>query len=213
MEVNKYLSEALYDDFYYAIFKNNDSITKYNEILNSDLSILGLWISIFGNDIVIKPRANNIYYADCGFHNADDFPVLIGEKEKAFYCYGCGFGGSFLKLASDYLNLDYDYFNDYNYSDEIVKVFYAFIKKDISFLNKQELEWFERLFKNYNLDLVKHYYEISKSKTEKINNRIFNYYISHEHTDDLEVKMSKRLCCSKKYIKQYLNGNHKEIIN
>ena len=219
MQANREIQKILNDEIEYSSFYKEDSLSKLEEIMSSDLSILGLWICLAGDNIKIKPRANNIYYSDCVFHNADDLPVLISEKDKVFFCYGCGKGGTILTLAKEYLGLGYEtryalqdesdseshyVAFSYDYSDEVVNIFYAFIKNNISFLNEEEKRYYDILFNNYNLDKVNYYKEISRLKTEQMNQRIDNYCNSHAYFDGLEKKMSKRLCYSKKYITEYL---------
>ena len=59
-----------------------EEITKYNAIMNSNISILRLWISIFSRETVIIPRAYNVYYSECGFHSAIGTPVCILTIEE-----------------------------------------------------------------------------------------------------------------------------------
>jgi len=178
-----------------TIIENEDSYDKAVEIMNSDLSILKMWIGLYGHDITIKPRANNIYYCKCHLHNDDVLAVCLDENKKAFFCYGCCKGVTIIDLIAKEFNISLD---------ESIKILYTYISNDISVLNKKELEISHHIFKNYNSSEAEKYYKISEDKTNRLNNRIENYKKQYGDSPKIERKMCKRLCCSKKHIhKEY----------
>ena len=121
-------------------------------------------LSLCWKNIRVKPRHNNIYYTTCCYHKTTGTQIRINDNRKRFYCFGCSDYGSFLLIASDYLNVDYT-----ENTDSILNVFYAFIKKDIGSLNKMELTWYKEIFKNYDIDLINYYHDISFQKKVEIN--------------------------------------------
>lgn len=170
-----------YDDFY-----------KLDCILNSDLSILRIWISLRGEDTIIKTRPDKIFYSDCCFHKAQDIPVCINENKKAFFCYGCGRGGTIVTLVTNYFRIG-------NIS-KAINILYAYVNNELSSLDKNELEILKKIFKNYNSPIVEKYLEESKEKTILLNDRINRYIENFGDSPDTIKKMTRRLCCSKNYI-------------
>jgi len=189
----EYLDELTY-------FYEKEYIKKHVEIMESNLSILRVWLSLFGEKYIIKPRANNIYYAKCPHHNADDIPVCINNNINAYFCYGCGSGGGIISLISRHFWIS---------MEEATDIVYAFIKNDTNSLDKDELKILKEVFENYNSNLIDKYLKESETKTKKLNKRIDKYVKEHKNKFDIE-NISKRLCCSKKYIKDYIS-NHKQI--
>ncbi len=184
--------DAMYDERdNYAEFIKDDCEEMIEEILHSDISILRIWISIMlstNKELKIKPRANNIYYSDCCLHNADNLPVCIDEDKKAFFCYGCGHGGTIISLIHKYYsNID---------RVSVLRVLTAFIEKDTSKLNKDETEYYDEIFKYYNLEIADYYFEISRQKTMYLENRIYNYLKMHGDNQETRRKATRRLCCT-----------------
>ena len=194
IDKEKYLKE-------YSDFIKYDCGEMIEEILHSDISILRIWISIMlsnNQELKIKPRANNIYYSDCCFHNAGDLPVCIDEGKKAFYCYGCGYGGTIISLIHKYSsNLD---------RVSVLRVLTAFIEKDTTNLNKVETEYYDEIFKYYNSEIADYYFEISRQKTMYLENRIHNYLKMHRDNPETRSKATRRLCCTRMHIARTFKG-------
>ena len=187
-----------------AIHDENDDYTDYiryeydekrDRILRSNISILRIWVSIMlsnNEKLKIKPRANDIYYSNCCFHNATDLPLCIDEKQKAFFCYGCGNGGTIFTLLSKY----------YYHLDgvSVIRVLDAFVEEDTSKLNQDEKECFNEIFKYYNSDIADYYIEISRQKTTYLENRIYNYLKKYGNTNETKKKLTRKLCCTRKHV-------------
>lgn len=196
------LQDAIYDERdNYSDFIKYDCEEMIEEILHSDISILRIWISIMlsnNQELKIKPRANNIYYSDCCFHNAGDLPVCIDEGKKAFYCYGCGYGGTIISLIHKYSsNLD---------RVSVLRVLTSFIDKDTTNLNKVETEYYDEIFKYYNSEIADYYFEISRQKTMYLENRIHNYLKMHRDNPETRSKATRRLCCTRMHIARTFKG-------
>lgn len=185
---------------YYSRFDERDYLCvedekydKYDKIIDSNLSLLRIWISLLDNDnFTMKIRSNNIFYCDCPFHKAEDLPICINEKLKAFFCYGCGKGGTIVTLISEYFNIQ---------QEAVINILYAYINNNINSLEKSEITILNEIFSNYNSKKVDRYIAESESKTIYLNNRIDRYIGQNGFTDGSIKKMSKRLCCSENYIK------------
>ncbi len=181
--------DSLMDDRDYALPYNCDQqyIDKYDKIMESNLSILKLWVSIAGESIDIKPRANNIFYSDCIFHAADDLPVCINENKKLFFCYGCHKGGSLVLLVSKCFNIS---------AFSAIDILFSIVKKDLGDLSKRQLKIAKRILKKYNSPIVENYFKISNEKTNYINKRIESYILKKGDLQDelARKKMCKRLC-------------------
>lgn len=190
--------DGIYDerDWFY----DDQDLEKYYQVLDSDLSILKVWKSLFDKSI-IHPRAGNIFYCDCPFHRATDLPVCINEELKAFFCYGCGTGGTIITLIAEYLKIDIE---------DALKILYSYIINDIDSLNKKELEILQKIFNNYNSEKVDIYFEQSKQKTDHLNSRIDKYIEQNGYSNEIVKKITKRLCCSKRYV---MDRNKKHIQN
>ncbi len=175
--------DYLYDE---EIFKKY-----YNIIYHSDLSILRTWISLFDSfEFMMKVRTGNVFYCDCPFHNAKDLPVCINENSKGFCCYGCGRSGTTITLISEHFHIQMDH---------TINILYAYIQNDLKILN--------RIFSNYNSKKADMYFSLSTEKTACLNNRINRYITQNGISADNIRKMSKRLCCSKEYIKKVERTN------
>ena len=164
---------------------NHQYIDKYNKIMESNLSMLKLWISIAGENINIKPRANNIFYSDCIFHRATDLPVCINENKKAFFCYGCGEGGSLVLLVSKCFHIS---------AASTIDILFSIVNKDLGDLSKRQLKIAKRILKKYNSPVAEHYFKISNEKTNYINKRIESYIQKNGDSQETIKKMRKRLC-------------------
>lgn len=93
------------------------------------------------------------------------------------------------------------------------KVFlYLYINDDLDSLNKEQLEIVKTIFKNYNSPLVDKYFEESKKKSELLNSRIDNYIENYGTSSDIVKKMTKRLCCSRKYIENRITNRNKLVV-
>lgn len=184
------------DDIAYSMEKEIQE--RYFKVMDSDLSVLQMYISLYKNN-TIKPRINNIFYCDCPYHNADDLPVRINEDSKICICHGCGTDFSIIKLVKDGLNISYK---------DALDILYAYSAGDLDILNKKQLEEYKKLFKMYNLEenksLRDKYLNESKEKKEYLENRIKNYIEKHD-SNDID-RISKRLCCHRKYIKKYIKS-------
>lgn len=169
---------------------------KYLNILMSDLSILKIWISLLGENTIIKTRSNNTFYSDCFMHRASDIPVCIKEQEKSFFCYGCGWGGTIVTLVSKYFNIEIE---------NTVNILYSYINNDLDSLDKEQLEIVKTIFKNYDSPFADKYFNYSKKKSIILNSRIDNYIENYGYSADIVKKMTKRLCCSRKYIENRIS--------
>lgn len=195
------VKESLYDeqDWFY----DDEDLEKREEVINSDLSILRIWVSLFENNgLVIKPRADNIFYSNkCPYHKASDYPVCIDEKLNGYFCYGCGRGGSILTLISEYFKISIE---------DALKILFAYINNDIKSLDEEELQVLERIFNNYNSAKTEEYLSISSEKTKYLNQRIDRYIECNGYSQDNVKKMKKRLCCTPSYIrKRYYDTQNK----
>lgn len=182
-------------------FKYVDELyDKYLDVLMSDLSILKIWISLLGEDTIIKTRPNNTFYCGCFMHRADDIPVCVKEREKGFFCYGCGSGGTIVTLVSEYFNIELE---------SALNILYSYLNNDLYSLSKEQLEITKTIFKNYNSPLADKYFEESKKKENLLNSRIDNYIENYGTSSDTIKKMTKRLCCSRKYAENRITNQNK----
>lgn len=193
---SRWWNEVIYDEEFCI---EEEDTEKYWGIINSDLSILRVWISLFDNDsFMIKVRSNNIFYCDCPFHKSTSFPLCINENAKAFFCYGCGKGGTIVSLMSEYFDIT---------NEEVVNILYAYINNNTNSLKQSELTILNKIFSNYDSKKVDRYFTESEAKTIYLNNRINRYIKQNGFTDDSIKKMSKRLCCSQYYIREMQKNN------
>ena len=201
-----YIGDAEAEDLWDLRFiENYDKYNEYyEEIMNSDLSILRVYNSMYKSNynkkINIKPRANNNFYCDCIFHNAEDLPLRILESKKAFACYACGISGTIVSLLSLYYGITLQ---------EAIKLLHAYICGETEKLSKRELIILKEIIQYYNSPDIDELFEESKRKTEYLNNRIERYINENNSKRSDAEKISKRLCCSKKYVKKFIPENKK----
>lgn len=198
--------ESITDERFYIDYLIDDEETtkKYYEIQKSNISILRSWISMSKietwvsrkTDVsTIIPKIGNRFYSKCIFHPAVDLPVCIDENRKSFCCYGCCIGGTVVTLVKSRFNLS---------MEDAVEIVHAFITNNVDSLSKEKLEILKLAFEHYDSPESDKYIEESKKKTEKFDQRIKKYIEKNNSTlDDVEY-ISKRLCCSKNYVKKFI---------
>lgn len=197
--------EDISEDMY---FETED---RYYKVMFSDLSLLQMIISLGNKDIDInniKSRSNNIFYSNCIYHNAVDYPVRINEKSKTCTCFGCGKNFSIITLVKDYYSIGYK---------DALDILYAYLYNDLDILNKKQLEVYKELVELYNKDenrlLKEKCLEENKQKTKCLENRIITYVEKYKDSPNLDERTSKRLSCDKKHVKkiiQKLNINNSD---
>ena len=201
-----YINEAKIEEVDYLDPNEEPNIfDMYEEIINSDLSILRVFISICKSnqlDIEIKPRINNNFYCNCLFHNASDFPLRIVEDKKAYCCYSCGVGGTVVSLISNYYSIS---------PNESVKLLYGFLSNDLDSFNKDQLDILREIFQYYNSPISEELFIDSQKKTEKLDERIKKYIKSNNCPQGSEARIANRLCCSKNYVKRFLPNSSNNI--
>ena len=168
-----------------------EEITKYNAIMNSNISILRLWISIFSRETVIIPRAYNVYYSECGFHSAIGTPVCIREQDKTYMCYGCKNGGTIIHLLVDCYCISYA---------EAINVLYAFVTKAFESLTPREREVYRDAFKNYDAKEADIYFGLSLEKSMNLKERVDDYFGRYGDSDETRKNAMKRLCISRRHL-------------
>ena len=55
----------------------------------------------------IGGEINNKGFSRCPFHNERTASFMLYEKNKSFYCFGCGAGGNVINLVAKALNINY----------------------------------------------------------------------------------------------------------
>lgn len=194
-----YINEAIIEEFdYLDPYEEPKIFDKYEKIINSNLSILKIWISICKSnqlDIKIKSRINNNFYCSCLFHNASDLSLRIVEDKNAYCCYGCGVGGTIVSLISNFYEIS---------PNESVELLYGYISNDLNSFNKEQLDKLTEIFQYYNLPIAEELFEESRRKTELLNERIKRYISYKDCYFDDEEKIANRLCCAKKYVKRFI---------
>ena len=176
--------------------ENPDKYFKYyHEIMNSNLSVLRVLISICKSNqlnIEIKPRVNNNFYCNCIFHHARDYSFRVLENMKAYCCYACGKGGTIVSLISSFYDISLN---------ESIELLYKYISNDLSSLNEKQLRIINEAFKYYNSNLIDMLFLESQRKTELLDRRIRRYINEKDCQPGSEIRIANRLCCSKKYVK------------
>ena len=204
-----YISDAEQDEeFDIRFFQEPEKYQEYfYDIMNSDLSILRTYISICKSNnikINIKARANNNFYSKCIFHNAEDLPLRIVESKKAFACYGCGQSGTIVSLISSVYGIT---------KKEAIELLHGYIIGDTEGFNKRELNILKEIFMHYNSKTADELFADSQRKTEFLNDRIIRYIENNNCSNKDEEKIADRLCCSKKYVKQFTRNNNNTTYN
>ena len=75
---------------------------KQSLIMNSNnISVKEVFQRYIGGEI------NNKGFSKCPFHNERTASFTLYEKNKSFYCFGCGAGGNVINLVAKALNISY----------------------------------------------------------------------------------------------------------
>ena len=74
-------------------------------------------------------------------------------------------------------------------------------------LSKRQLNILKEIIQYYNSPEIEELFEESKRKTDYLNNRIERYINNNNSTIIDAEKISKRLCCSKEYLKKFIPDN------
>ncbi len=185
--------------------KNPDKYFKYyDEIMNSNLSILRIYYSICESNNLkkkIKARINNNYYCNCAFcfHRASHLPLRIVEEKKYWGCYECGYSGSIFTLISKFYDIS---------TEESLELLHSYLTNEISELNKKQMHILKEMFQYYNSPSIDKLFLESQRKTRLLNKRI-KRYIKTKNFCLEEDKIADRLCCSKKYVKKFIHKSLK----
>lgn len=175
------------------------------EYINSKVSMLGIYLSYLesqGIEYKVECRPNNKFYINtCSFHNNlnEDYSLIILEDKGLFLCHRCGNGGSIINFIMEVYKIELS---------DAVEIINCFINQNFDKLSIENKKIYNQLFCSY--DLKDEYIKISAYKTEYLNNRI-NNYLNYLESLNKEVnidKVSKRLSCSKKYVKSIYNKRH-----
>ncbi len=158
--------------------KNPDKYFKYyDEIMNSNLSILRIYYSICeSNNLKKKIKArinnnNNNYYCNCVFcnpelHRASHLPLRIVEEKKYWGCYGCGYSGSIFTLISKFYDISIE---------ESLELLHSYLTNEIAELNKKQMKILKEMFQYYNSPSIDKLLLESQRKTKLLDERINRY--------------------------------------
>lgn len=195
---------SVYQEYYR--WYDGPSENELDEIMNSDLSITRMWITLYGNK-EIKPISNKKFYDKCIRHSSMDRSVRIVEDKKVFYCYGCGFGGTIVDLVAYALKIE---------TEEAITILYAFLHNDLNSLNENQKEMVNKIINNYNsIDVKKNteiIFEESKIKTDKLISRVNDCAKNYDSPEENIRKIAKRVSCTEELVKRILDISEEKKI-
>lgn len=175
---------------------------KFRTIMESDLSILKLIVNTIGEQFPIQVRSNNIFYCHNYWIHNRDYAVRLNENEKTFNNFATGESGTIIRLLAILLHVDIA---------EALNILYAYVVNEPESLLPELRYKYETvcLIFRHNAAIIYRYLEMSQEKTDLLNQRIDDYVNQYGDSDAIIDRMSRRLCCSKKYILSYQNSKLK----
>ena len=166
--------------------------------------MLGLYLSYLelnGIEYKVNCRPNNKFYINkCFVHRSygDDYPISIIESDGLFLCHACYEGGHIIDFVGHAYNLN---------SDQILKILFSYINGNYNELSNPEKNIYDKLF--YKYTLKDKYIDISKEKTQNLDNRI-KRYLANSKKEINYSDIAKRLGCSSSYVKRYIETKYEE---
>lgn len=194
-EISNIKVALLMTDYEYA----DISLEQINYI-NENISMLGLYLSYLelnGIEYKVSCRPRNKFYINnCFVHRSygNDYPFEIIESEGLFVCRGCCKGGHIVDFVGEVYDLSLD---------KILNILFSHINGTYNELTETEKNIYNQLF--YKYSLKDKYISISKEKNRVLDEKI-NMYINRMQGDIDYQKISKKLCISISYIRNFVEN-------
>ena len=194
-EISNIKVALLMTDYEYA----DISLEQINYI-NENISMLGLYLSYLelnGIEYKVSCRPRNKFYINnCFVHRSygNDYPFEIIESEGLFVCRGCCKGGHIVDFVGEVYDLSLD---------KILKILFSYINGTYNELTETEKNIYNQLF--YKYSLKDKYISISKEKKHILDEKI-NMYINRMQGDIDYQKISKKLCISISYVRNFVEN-------
>ena len=194
-EISNIKVALLMTDYEYA----DISLEQINYI-NENISMLGLYLSYLelnGIEYKVSCRPRNKFYINnCFVHRSygNDYPFEIIESEGLFVCRGCWKGGHIVDFVCEVYDLSLD---------KILKILFSYINGTYNELTETEKNIYNQLF--YKYSLKDKYISISKEKKRVLDEKI-NMYINRMQGDIDYQKISKKLCISISYVRNFVEN-------
>ena len=191
---------GLYNKLLEEMYENDmDENVMYNMVMGSDISILSVWLNLFGK-CEIKPRCDNIYYCKCPFHESNGLSCVIDENRKGYFCFGCNTGGSIIELISRVFNIKLA---------DATFILYAYAQHGTAHSitdvidDPMDLKILKRISLGSGATSAKKYFDESGLKSAKLNEKIYIYTLTHEiDSEETQKKLAKKLCCTSRHIQK-----------
>ena len=207
--------------------------TKYNEailkLLKENVSIVGLFYSFYKsnhfkatlytfdknmkpieateeNTVDIKIGLNQKFFMNaCFAHKANKNQkcFFISEKEKIYYCYGCGKVGNQFDFLMENFSISLD---------SATRILAKIMGSPLEELTEQEEEIYTMVGSYYHES--ENLVQESNIKTINLYQRIdnyLNYSLEEKGMIDIE-KVANRLSCSKEYIFEAIYGKNEDLV-
>lgn len=194
-EISNIKVALLMTDYEYA----DISLEQINYV-NENISMLGLYLSYLelnGIEYKVSCRPRNKFYINnCFVHRSygNDYPFEIIESEGLFVCRGCCKGGHIVDFVGEVYDLSLD---------KILKILFSYINGTYNELTETEKNIYNQLF--YKYSLKDKYISISKEKNRVLDEKI-NMYINRMQGDIDYQKISKKLCISISYVRNFVEN-------
>ena len=194
-EISNIKVALLMTDYEYA----DISLEQINYI-NENISMLGLYLSYLelnGIEYKVSCRPRNKFYINnCFVHRSygNDYPFEIIESEGLFVCRGCCKGGHIVDFVGEVYDLSLD---------KILNILFSHINGTYNELTETEKNIYNQLF--YKYSLKDKYISISKEKKHILDEKI-NMYINRMQGDIDYQKISKKLCISISYVRNFIEN-------
>ena len=178
---------------------NDEEKKQYDEILNSDISILRIYASLFGIKN-IKVRAFHTFYGKSplvGVYSNEGYTLRLDDGKKTFYCYKKNCGGTVVKFIMHVLKLN---------QIDAINILHSYVTKSTSNLSEKGIIHYNKIFENYDSEEVKRLIDESEEKEADFKEKIASNLKRHGISEVAITKAARKFCCSKTRVIEVAKG-------
>lgn len=194
------------EDWVKSHVTDKDEFEWYKKILASDISILRVYVSLYGSE-AIKPRPSHNYYCKSpllGMNSNEGYKLRLYDDNKAFFCSKTGCRGTIVSFIQHALRLS---------QADAINVLYSYVSKSTDNLSEKGIMIYNKIFGNYDSKEIKDLIEKSEVKEKNLETKIENHLKRQGTSKVVMEKAARKFCCSIKRVEKVALRLGKMIIS